>query len=85
MAALPVTFNYWFLNYARVLGRMRAVVRNQAIAAILTLALSFLWLPDHGIESIGIAWLISQTLVALIVAKETLPMLLSKDRALHQN
>lgn len=79
-AILPVIFNTWYLSYARVTGHIKAIILCQGLVSVLTLGLSYLWLPTYGIVSIGIAWLISQSLVAVLVAVKTAPMLLSSAR-----
>jgi O-antigen/teichoic acid export membrane protein len=79
-AALPIIFNTWYLSYARVTGHIKAIILYQGLVSVLTLGLSYLWLPKYGIVSIGIAWLISQSLVAILVAAKTAPMLLSSAR-----
>lgn len=78
LAAFPMILNIWYLGYARVVGKIGGVIRNQAIVSFLTLGLSYLGLPMLGITSVGIAWFIAQTAVALIVAVETAPILLSR-------
>ena len=76
MLATPsVIVNVWYLSYARVLGEAKAMILNQGLLCVLTLGLSYWWLPTFGITSIGIAWLISQTCVAMLVVAKTAPML----------
>jgi Ser/Thr protein kinase RdoA (MazF antagonist) len=80
VAALPTILNTWYLGYARVTGHSKAIILCQGLVSVLTLGLSYLWLPTHGIVSIGIAWLISQMLVAVWVVSRTAPMLFSSAR-----
>ncbi len=76
LATLPMIVNIWYLGYARVLGDSFGIIRNQGLTSLITLGLSYLWLPRFGITSIGIAWFIAQSLVALIVIYLTGPILL---------
>ena len=79
LAAFPMILNIWYLGYARVVGKIGKVIRNQAVMSILTLGLSYIGLPILGITSVGIAWFVAQTVVALIVGIETAPILLSRQ------
>jgi O-antigen/teichoic acid export membrane protein/thiamine kinase-like enzyme len=76
LAALPMILNIWYLGYARVTGELGGVIINQGLTAVITLGLSYLWLPTLGITAVGIAWLIAQTFVALIVIVKTAHVLL---------
>ena len=78
VAGLPIILNTWYLSYARVVGDSRAIILNQGLVCVATLGLSYWWLPSHGIASIGIAWLIGQTLAAVLAAIKTAPMLLDQ-------
>ena len=75
IAAVPIVLNAWYLSYARVTNNIKAIIINQGLASVLTLGLTWLWLPDYGITGIGMAWLCSQTSVAALVAFRTAPML----------
>lgn len=78
LAALPLILNVWYLNYARVLGDVKSIILTQGLVCVLTLGLSYWWLPTYGITSIGLAWFISQTVVAVLVGVKAAPILLSR-------
>jgi O-antigen/teichoic acid export membrane protein len=52
---------------ARVQDRVRAIIANQALLAALVLTLSSVLLPSMGIDGVGVAWLVSQSGVALLL------------------
>ncbi len=52
---------------ARVHDRVRAIIVNQVVLATLVLTLSWALLPSMGIDGVGVAWLISQSAVALVL------------------
>jgi O-antigen/teichoic acid export membrane protein len=83
LATPALIVNTWYLGYARVLGDVKAIILNQALVSVLTLGLSYWWLPTFGISSIGVAWLISQAVVAVLVLAKTAPLLL--NRAIHND
>jgi len=76
IAALPAILNTWYLGYARVRAYVVSIVISQGAISVLTLGLSYWWLPTMGISSIGIAWLVSHTFVAILVAVKMSPLLL---------
>jgi O-antigen/teichoic acid export membrane protein len=78
LATPPSIFNVWYLSYVRVLGHVKAIILNQGLVCVLALGLSYWWLPTFGITGIGIAWLISQTCVAMLVVAKTAPVLLGR-------
>lgn len=67
LAAIPAMLNTWYLGYSRVRADAIAIMLCQGAISVLTLGLSYWWLPTYGISSIGVAWLASQTLVAVVV------------------
>jgi O-antigen/teichoic acid export membrane protein len=67
---------------ARVLDRVRAFIACQALLAGLVLALSWALLPSMGIDGVGVAWLVSQSGVALLLLwTQLLPLL--RDPSSH--
>lgn len=52
---------------ARVQDKVRALIANQLLLAVLVLALSWALLPSMGIDGVGVAWLVSQSCVALLL------------------
>ncbi len=67
VSAFPVAVNYLYFGTMRVQRRMRMVVLLVALAGAATLALSYLLLSRMGITGAGVAWLVSQSCVALWV------------------
>ena len=64
-AVVPYTVNAFASFYARLLGRMRLVILIEAWAAIPSLLVSATLMPVIGLTGIGIAVLVSQSVVAL--------------------
>ena len=67
LGLLPFAANTLFLATARIRARSRAILVVQAMTAVLTLALSAVLLERIGITGVTLAWLIAQSLVALVV------------------
>jgi LysM repeat protein/O-antigen/teichoic acid export membrane protein len=68
LGTLPNLVNMLYLSVARVRNRIVAIVVVQAALCALTLGLSYPLLHLYGVSGVGIAWLTSQTLVALGIA-----------------
>lgn len=68
LGTLPNLVNMLYLSVARVRNRVVAIVALQAALCALTLGLSYPLLHIYGVTGVGIAWLSSQTLVALGIA-----------------
>jgi len=80
LGLLPFAANTLFLATARIRARSRDILMVQAAAAVLTLALSGLLLDHMGIAGVTLAWLIAQSLVALVVVPTQLLPILREDR-----
>jgi O-antigen/teichoic acid export membrane protein len=79
MLATPaIIINVWYLSYVRVLGDVKAIILIQGLLCVLTLGLSYWWLPTFGITCVGVAWVISQTSVAVLIAVKSAPILLGR-------
>ncbi|MFC1904354.1 lipopolysaccharide biosynthesis protein [Chloroflexota bacterium] len=68
ISALPLATNNVYLATKRIEKKLRVLIGLTALAATLTLGMSYLLLPRMGITGVGIAWLISQGVIALVVA-----------------
>lgn len=79
LATWPFMLNAWFLSYARVLGKAKSIVAVQAAQLVVTLGISYLWLPLYGIKSVGIAWFLAQCLIAAGVLTRAIPILWPKN------
>lgn len=67
LSAIPNVINTVFASTARAQRRMRAVVMTLGSLCSLLLGSSYLLLRSYGIVGIGIGWMASQTLVAIII------------------
>jgi O-antigen/teichoic acid export membrane protein len=68
LSALPNIVTSIYISIARVKRQVGMVVLLQTSISLLALGLSYLWLPRYGITGIGTAWLMSQGIVALVLA-----------------
>jgi len=68
LGTLPNLVNMLYLSVARVRNRVVTIVVVQAALCTLTLGMSYPLLHLYGVTGVGIAWLTSQTLVALGIA-----------------
>ena len=68
ISVIPAIINTWYIGYARAQNRVLWMVLNQALLCGLVLSLSYLLLPRFGVTGVGVAWLISQSIVAVSVA-----------------
>lgn len=64
LAALPYSVNAIFLGRARALNHMRAVVLTQGAICSLVLTGSYFLIQPYGLTGVGVAWLLSHSLVA---------------------
>lgn len=78
ISALPLTVNVVYLTIARVRKRLNSLIKASAAVALGTLTLSYLLIPTMGILGPGIAWLVSQSLVAAVVLPSMLRLLKSQ-------
>jgi O-antigen/teichoic acid export membrane protein len=77
LATLPNVVVAVAISLARVKNNAGMIVLIQGSLCVLGLGLSYALFPVTGITGVGIAWLVSQTLVALILALTVLrPILL---------
>ena len=67
IAALPLSVNALYLAVGRVKRRLKNIVLVGAVIGLGTLGLGYLLIPTLGIIAVGVAWLASQSLVAVAV------------------
>jgi O-antigen/teichoic acid export membrane protein len=67
LAAVPRAVNALYLSRARVQRHIGKIVLVQAAGCIMVLTLGFFLLRGVGITGIGIAWLLSQTILAVVI------------------
>lgn len=64
LAAIPNLFNMVYVGMARARSQVKGVIAVYGANALMVLALSFILLQIYGIAGVGLAWLISQSLIA---------------------
>lgn len=67
LSAIPNVVPVFFISVARVQRLTGRVTLVQALLFALQISLCFVFLPRYGILGVGIAWLIGQSTVALIL------------------
>ena len=67
LSAIPNIINALYISVVRVQRRLTALVTVLAGLCMLVLTLGYMLLPIYGITGVGLAWLVSQTLVATIL------------------
>jgi O-antigen/teichoic acid export membrane protein len=65
IAVVPSLLITWYLSIARVRHQLLEILTTEGSLALLVLSLSYLLLRAHGVTGVGIAVLISVTIVAL--------------------
>jgi O-antigen/teichoic acid export membrane protein len=81
LSVIPYSINLIYFSLARIRAKVTGIFVVQAILAVMTLALSFPLLDAMGVTGIGVATLISQGSVALVLlATELRPVLLSRGK-----
>jgi O-antigen/teichoic acid export membrane protein len=80
LAVLPRLVSTIFIAVSRVQRRVGRIVAVQAATSILVLSLSLLAMGHLGIVGVGVAYLISQTVVALAVLPSLLQLLQTARR-----
>ena len=76
LSAIPYIVISLFVSIARVQRRMVAMVIVLGALCLMVLSLSYVLLGIYGITGIGIAWLVSQTVIALVLLVTQLRMVL---------
>ena len=72
VSALPLAVNIIYLHIKRVEKKLRIIVGLTLFVTVATLGLAYWLLPLMGINGAGIAWLVSQGIVALAVVGSSL-------------
>jgi O-antigen/teichoic acid export membrane protein len=67
ISGLPLAINIVYLAIKRVEKKLKVIVSLTAFIAVVTLGLTYLLLPHMSINGAGIAWLISQAVVASVI------------------
>jgi O-antigen/teichoic acid export membrane protein len=66
---LPLTVNFLYFSVRRVQRRMAGVVAGAAWVLIVTLGLTTYLLPRVGLFGAGVAWLVAQASLALVLVR----------------
>ncbi len=66
-AALPASINLLYIGAARVLKRLKDILLIAGGVAVGTLVSSYFLLPHLGTLGVGVGWLASQSLVAMVL------------------
>jgi O-antigen/teichoic acid export membrane protein len=82
LAAIPYAINALSMGFSRVRRQMRWVIAVQAAMCLLMLSLSYVLIQLYGITGVGLAWLISQSVVAAVVLFTQLRSLVWTSKAL---
>ena len=68
LAILPALVVSWYLSVARVRHQLREIILAEGSLAVLTLGLSYVLIRQSGVTGVGVAALVSASIVALALA-----------------
>ena len=68
VSSIPVSINSIYYGIKRVERKLAPVIILVALSAALTIGLSYALMARYGINGIGIAWLVSQCCVTVVIA-----------------
>jgi O-antigen/teichoic acid export membrane protein len=68
LATIPGMVNLIYINVARVRRRMSTVMTVMAAQSAMALGLTWVCFRLYGLVGVGLAWVLSQSIVALVVA-----------------
>lgn len=80
LGVLPYAVNVLYFSLARIQKQLRGAVIAQAVLAISTPLASILLLETFGLTGVGVAWLVSQSAVALVILATVLRPVLSRPK-----
>jgi O-antigen/teichoic acid export membrane protein len=82
LSSIPNIIVTMYIGFARVQHHNIGIVVTQGVLCVLVLGLSYLLMPIYGITGVGLACLVSQSIVALILVFTQLRSVL---HAIHSN
>ncbi len=85
LATIPNVVVILYLGFLRVQNRIGGVIGVHGAIAVATLGLSYVWLRSYGITGVGLAWLVSQTVMAVFLLFTHLRPILRRDPAVSRN
>jgi O-antigen/teichoic acid export membrane protein len=78
VSAFPAAINSLYFGMKRVMREMRVVILLIVLAGVITMGLSYWLLPREGITGVGVAWLVSQSCVTVVIVAQWLTPRLKK-------
>jgi O-antigen/teichoic acid export membrane protein len=67
LSAIPNIINVLYVSMARVRQRTSPIVVVQGVLCVLAIGFGYVFLRRYGITGLGVAWLLSQTIVAAVL------------------
>jgi O-antigen/teichoic acid export membrane protein len=84
LSAIPNVIVVLYVSLARVENRVRGIVMVQGALCVLVLSMSYVLLQTFGITGVGLAWLASQTVVAVFLWLTRLRSILATGGAAYK-
>ena len=75
MAGLPISINTMYLGIVRVEKKLKDIIMIAMVPTFGTFVLSYLLIPYLGVLGVGIGWLTSQSIVALVITPKVMKKL----------
>lgn len=72
VSSFPLAINSLYFGKKRVEKKMGVVISLIVLAGAITIGLSYWLMPREGITGVGIAWLVSQSCVTLVIVAQRL-------------
>jgi O-antigen/teichoic acid export membrane protein len=72
LSTIPSALNVIYFSFERVRGKMARVLAAQFVAVASAIVLFYVLTPTMGVEGAAVAWLVGQTIVALLWAAPVL-------------
>jgi O-antigen/teichoic acid export membrane protein len=85
LATIPNVVVMLYLGFLRVQNRIGGVIGVHGSIAVATLGLSYVWLRSYGIAGVGLAWLMSQTVMAVFLLLTHLRPILKRAPAVSRS
>jgi len=67
ISPLPLAVNHLYFSMKRIKRDLKPLIILAALAAVITLVTACIWLPRMNISGAGLAWLCSQSFIALVI------------------
>ncbi len=66
-ASIPVSINYFIISIKRIRNEMTSVIMIFGLIALISILTSYVLMIDFGINGVGVAWFIGNSLVAFLL------------------